>query len=301
MIKYGHMNNWDDRRYFLEVARSGSLRKASERLNVSRSTVQRRILALEKGLGVRLFERLPSGYFTTQAGEVMLTATTRMEEEALTADRMLAGTDARLSGTIRVAVPGAVLANPMIREFAAFTNTHPYVHLELLTAYRPADLARREADVALRITNDPPEDLIGRRILKVARACYVAKQYLPKTTGPNKAEPRWINPNDKSLAEHWTQASDHHGLTTGMVIDDPVATREAVIAGLGIAVLPCFMADGFDDLYRMPPGKLILEQDLWILTHKDLRGSARIRVFMQFMASAFLRHRALYEGTALSN
>lgn len=286
--KYGHMTNWDDQRFFLEVARTSSLRRAAERLGTSRSTVQRRITALEHDLGVRLFERLPEGYFTTAAGEELQESAARVEAEVKSAERRLAGQDARLSGTIRVAMSGPIATYLLMPDLAAFRARHPEIRLDLLTTYDMPDLNRHEADVALRVSNNPPEALIGRRVLKVARAVYGAE---------GSAQPTgWIAWSNEALGAPWIEDANHPDLPVSSVITDPYATVEAVRAGLGLSVLPCFIGDTEAGLARRPPGNIRFATDLWVLTHRDLRNTARIRAFTEFIAAALTKKRPLIEG-----
>ncbi len=291
------MSNWDDRRFFLAVAREASVRKASNTLGVSRSTVLRRITALESELGVRLFERLPNGYFMTSAGEEMLVSARRIEDEALATDRRLAGRDERLSGTIRITLPGVLATHLLMPEIVAFGKSHPDIKLEVTSTYLAANLAKREADVAIRMSNDPPQDLVGRRIAEVAKAAYVSAEFL-KNSGRDAGSPKpsWISWSSDPSAQQWIEDSGYPEVPIGAVIDDPTVALLAVKAGLGMAILPCFMADFEDGVDRMPPGRLQLRQDLWILTHQDLRKTARIRKFTNHMADAITRHRDLIEG-----
>ncbi len=290
------MDNWDDRRFFLAVAREGSINKAAKKLAVNRTTVLRRITAFEEKLGVRLFERLPNGYFTTAAGDEMKRAAEQVEAVINDADRRLAGRDTRLSGTIQVSISGALTTSVLMEDLAQFSRSHPDIRLEILNSFNMPDLARREADVAIRISNDPPEDLVGRRILKIARAAYVSRELLPGRDGKLKSSTGWIGWSLGPSSLQWVEDSDFPDLPVTAIITDPYATIEALRAGMGMSVLPCFMGDLEPDLYRMPPGRIMLMTDLWILTHKDLRNTARIRKFTTFIATALLRHRDLLEG-----
>lgn len=298
MAKYGHVSNWDDRRFFLAVARAASVRKAATKLGTSRSTVLRRIAALERDLGVRLFERMPNGYFVTPAGEELQGAVERMEAEADAADRRVAGRDGEPGGTVRVSLPGALATCVLMPEFAAFSRSHPNIRLEILATYDMPDMARREADVAIRISNDPPADLVGRRLLKVARASYVGAAYVSRAEAGETVPPlTWIGWSlDSSSSLQWIDDSDHPDVPVGSIITDPYATVAAVGAGMGMSILPCFMGDTAPGLYRMPPGNRHNEMCLWILTHEDLRNTARIRIVTGFLADALLRHRDLLEG-----
>ncbi|NOX82759.1 MAG: LysR family transcriptional regulator [Alphaproteobacteria bacterium] len=294
----GHMVSWDNRRIFLAVARAASLSKAADTLGLSRSTIMRRITALEEELGTRLFERLPEGYFTTEAGDEMLHSAERIETEANTVDRRISGRDAELTGKIRIAIPGVLATHLLMPDFTEFARANPNIKLEIAPNYEMVDLAKREADVAIRVSNNPPQDLIGRRILTMARAAYVNKDYLPHQQSGRKKAPAlsWIGWSDDPSSQQWMKETDFPDTPIGSIIEDPHATLNAIRAGLGMAVLPCFMGDATAGVYRMPPGSLVLQSDVWVLTHQDMRNTARIRKFTSFIADALLRHRALVEG-----
>ncbi len=245
-------------------------------------------------MGVRLFDRNPTGYLLTQAGEDLLRAATDMETLMLDASRRLAGQDDKVSGIIRVALSAPLVAGPLADDLTLFTQRHPDIRLELLTSYGMANLFRREADVAVRISNDPPDDLVGRRILTVARSCYAASRCIHE--GRLEASQKWIGWSTGSDAAHWYDETDYPNMEMGAIIDDPFATLEAVRAGMGAAILPCFMGDAAPGVSRIPPGKLLLKQDMWVLTHKDLRKTARVRIFTDFISKALLQRKDLYEG-----
>jgi len=289
------MTDWDDYRYFLAVTRATSVRKAASVLGVSHSTVLRRITGLEETLGVRLFERKPSGYFTTEAGDDLLRSVQRIEEEAITANRRVAGHDNQLCGKISVTMPCAFATHLLMPDLAAFRRTHPGIELEIIPTYSFADLAKREADVAIRVSNDPPEYLFGRRLVELAKAAYVCKDYLPDSKQEDSTPLSWIGWTDLPSSAQWMEESDFPDLPISAIINDSYASLEAVKAGVGMAILPCFMADTETSLYRMPPGTLI-RRSLWILTHEDMRNTARIRKFISYMADAILKHRDLLEG-----
>jgi DNA-binding transcriptional LysR family regulator len=284
------MDNWDDHRFFLALARSSSIKKTAEVLGVNRSTVLRRITAFEERMGVRLFERLPNGYFTTAAGDEMIASAQKMEELVNDMDRRVAGQDKQLSGTIRISLSGPLASYVLMPDFAVFSRLHPDIKLEVLTNYAMPDMERREADVAIRVSNDPPEDLIGRRIVKVARAIYVGANNT-ETTNLN-----WIRWSSSSSQQQRSATSPFIEPTTGIVISDPYATIKALEAGMGASILPCYMGDLEQGLVRLPLHNLQGKADLWILTHKDLRNTARIRKFTDFITKALASHRNLLEG-----
>jgi len=295
------MDSWDNRKVFLAVARLSSVSKAAKSLGVSRSTIMRRITALEKELGVRLFERLPEGYFTTDAGNEMFHSAERIETETISVDRLISGRDNELSGKIRIAIPGVLATHLLMPEFTEFAHAHPDIKLIIAPSYDMVNLTKGEADIAIRVSNNPPQDLIGRRVLTMARAAYVNCDYLPQGSSSQastdiKSELNWIAWSDNPSSQQWMRETDFADTPIGSIIEDPHATLNAVHAGLGMAILPCFMGDAATGLYRMPPGSPVLQADIWVLTHQDLRNTARIRKFTSFITDALLRHRDLIEG-----
>lgn len=287
--------NWDNLRFFLAVARAGSIRKAAQDLHVTHSTVSRRIDAFERDLDARLFERLPTGYLLTTAGEAVQASAERIEGEVDQVARRVMGQDARLSGRLKVALPDALAQGLLMTALVRFSEIHPQIELELLISTRMADLSRREADVAVRLSNDPPASLVGRRLLRSARANYAAPAYLAR----HQADPhmmRWIGWADTVPAPQWVRESDLPHLTIQNRVADPMVQQVAARSGMGVAMLPCFLGDPDPELVRVPPAEATPDRDIWLLTHEDLRHTARVRRLMAHLAEAILGERALLEG-----
>jgi len=289
--------DWDDIRYFLAVARKGSIRAASLTLDVNQSTVSRRIGAFEKRLGVRLFEKLPTGYVLTDSGEDILGTATRIEDEVAVLDRQLYRQETDLSGSLRVTLPTPLAKHLLLPDLALFGQQYPNIKLEMSASDEEFNLSKREADVAIRVTDQPPEYLIGRNLLRFAKAVYASTDYISRhQISYDSSELHWIGWDDPVHDPQWIkdspypQAIAHHG------INDVNIQLEAAKAGMGLAILPCFMADPLPQLQRLPPATPQPSKDVWILTHQDLRGTAKIRAFINFMGEAFERHRDLLEG-----
>ncbi|MGV6848401.1 MAG: LysR family transcriptional regulator [Marinibacterium sp.] len=280
------MKSWDDQRYALAIARAGSVTGAARDLGVNRSTVLRRLDAFEAALGVRLFDRRPQGYFATPAGESLVAIAARMEDLTHEIDRRIAGQDTGLRGPIRVAMTPALATYVLMPDLARFARDNPDIRLDLLTSYVLSDLDRREADVALRIANDPPEDLVGRRVARVAHAVYAGREHCGD--GPPRAWVTW--------SPHWQPPADRAGLPVRAVVTDPAVTVRALQEGMGMSVLPCFIGDAEPGLARVEGITAGRSADLWILTHRDLRGSARIRIFMDYIADCLVRARPTLEA-----
>jgi DNA-binding transcriptional LysR family regulator len=292
--------DWDNLRIFLALANEGSVRSAGAVLGISHSTVARRIDAFEDQLGVRLFDRTPGGYAPTAAGEEMLGAAARIEEDVNTLERKILGQDTRLAGEIRITLPDAIVSELLMPDLATFTRNYPDIDLEIILSYRQLDLSRREADIAIRFLpteTQPPEHLVGRRLVVSRSTAYAEKGYLATvdiSTDPTEA--RWLGWDDRVRSPKWVRDSDQPHLPARGRFYDTQLQLQAAKQGLGLAMLPCFVGDREADLVRVPPGNLQSYRDVWILSHPDLRETARLRVFREFIIKAILKHRSLIEG-----
>lgn len=292
-----HLMDWDDLRFFLAVARTGSLRGAAKELGVNHSTVSRRIGAFEDRLGARLFERLPTGYLTTPAGENMLESVQSIEQSVAAIDRRVAGQDSRPGGLLRITIPPHLSLKLLLPDLAAFGEIHPEIKLELDISYGMADLAMREADVAIRMTNNPPQNLVGRRLVRSAKAIYASEAYLARHDPiGDPGSLTWIGWGDTVRYPRWVRESDFPQASVNHRVNDAIGQAEAAKAGMGMSMMPCHLGDLEPTLRRLPPGEAMPAYDLWILTHEDLRRTARVRAFLDFMSSAILAHRDLLEG-----
>ncbi|MCP4908833.1 MAG: LysR family transcriptional regulator [bacterium] len=277
---------WDDLRYFLAVADSGSFNQAALVLGVSYSTVTRRVNALEDRIGVRLFDRNRGGHDLTAAAEEMANVARRMDGEIRSLARQLSGRDQRMSGRIRVAI-AEMLALTYMQDLAAFRHEYPEIEVDLVAASEHADLACLEVDIALRAGNHPPDELVGRRLEMLPVAIYASEEYLARRPADLElAAHTWISPNGgfTQLASHaWMlkHAQDAH---VAMRVHSGTTLLAAVREGIGIAHLFCAMGDAQPELRQIRPPEPELETALWILTHDDLRTTPRIRAFLDFMA-----------------
>ncbi len=290
---------WDDFRTVLAVCREGTLSGAARLLKVNHSTVFRRVNALEDKLGVRLFERLPEGYAMTEAGESVREAGERIEDEVLGLSRKLIGRDLGLHGTLRVTAPDAFAIKLLTPIMVQFSQHYPDIRLELSMANNYLDLTRREADVAIRATTTPPEAAIGRRLCALVTTVYGATSYLEKQQ-PDQAMERhsWLMPDD-ALAQlpfaNWLRKR-FPAATVVYRSNSLLGLFEAGKRGMGVVPLPCFLGDPEAGLQRLmdPPDELASE--LWLLTHPDLRRTARVRAFMDFLMQSIDSERKLIEG-----
>jgi DNA-binding transcriptional LysR family regulator len=296
--------DWNDLRSFLAIARQGGLQGAARMLGVNHSTVFRRLNALEARLGVRLFDRSARGYALTAAGEHMLASAERVEDEIIGLERRLLGGDVRLSGTLRVTTTDTLVHGVLGPHLQAFQAAYPAIELELITGNAFFDLSKREADVALRPSRHPGDAMVGRRLAEIAVALYGGRDYLAARGRPPSVaalDGHAVIIGDASLghlpATRWLAERTPAGATV-LRCNSWLSQFAAARAGLGLAALPCFLGDTAPELLRVLPPEPALAGELWLLTHPDLRRTARVRAFMETLARGLRREQALLEGRA---
>lgn len=278
--------NWDDLRVFLAVARTGSLSGAARSLGVNHSTVFRRIAGFEATLDVRLFERLPNGYALTLAGEETLGIVERIEADVATLDRTVTGQDLRLSGVVRITAIDMLAFWLLPDHLVRFHAAYPGIEIEMVVGNEALNLSRRETDIALRIGNTPPETLVGRRVGRLDFAIYGAPAYCAARPDTELSQHDWIGLDSAHapLARRFEQFLP--GVRPIIRSNSVACTIRLAKAGLGLAVLPCAIAGQKPGLIRIAEVPDTFGLDLWLLTHEDLRHTARIRAVLDFLATA---------------
>lgn len=285
--------DWDDLRYVLAVARAGSLSGAARELSVMHSTMLRRIDAIEEKLQVRLFERFRNGYVPTEAGAALQRVAEQCEPLVAEAERRIIGGDTRLTGSVRVTTSFMAAQYLLPHALAAFCATHPEIEVEVQAARERVDLSRRDADIAVRISAQVPDYLVGRKLGDIRFRVY-SRRDAPflriggKTPKLRPAEQLarelpWIcferDAHDR-IYDRWLHANVPASAV--VVRADSFATSLALLrTGMGVTLLPEFMASAVDGLVALSAPIEELQTPLWILTHPDLRNTARIRAFMQ--------------------
>jgi DNA-binding transcriptional LysR family regulator len=291
--------NWDDLRYVLAISRGGGLNAAARQLGVNTSSVFRRLGALEKQLEVRLFERMRTGYRLTPAGEAFAEAAGRIEQETASVERKIKGTDTRLEGHIRLNSSDVVVQYLLPEWLAEFRQKYPDLTMEIAVTADYVDLSKRDADVVIRATSSPPEHLVGRNTGPWGQAAYASKRYLDRV-GRNRplADYEWLQfegPMRRSPMAKWIDENVDEA-SVKLWFDAFTTLRSALDAGLGCSVLPCFTGDGDPQLEQLPGTHNLPNSSLWVLTHPDLRRSARIHAFMEFFATRLVATRAALIG-----
>lgn len=286
--------NWDDLRLLAGVGRTGSFSGAAEQVGLSHSSVSRRMRALEASLGVRLFAASENKLSLTAAGEELFLRAEAMADLADTGLRQVQGRDAALRGPIRFATVDATARN-LMPCLQRFSERHPEIELEILVGQSFASLTRSEADVLLRATNDPPDTYVGKCVAHHAfplLASHALAERYPRDA-PLDAYP-WViwggGMTDAWMAEHVPNAHVVCRANTALMME------EAVRAGIGVGHLAAFGAGRSDDFVQLRPPDASLDLGIWLLTHRDLRRSARVRSFIDFLAAELREQRDLIEG-----
>lgn len=286
--------DWDHLRIFLASVRTGSFRKAAERLAVNHGTVHRAISALETDLGTRLFDRTSSGLQLTQPGETLVAPAEEMETQANTITRKLTGLDMVPSGTIRLSLPPAFshgLLSDMLLEFA---EHYPEITVRAISTNRVSDLLRLEADISLRVATNVDDDVFGRKLIRFVQAVYASPDYLERHESlveKNGEGAHWITWGDN---HDWIAQSPFPKAKVRHVLPEVSMQIEAAAKGLGLIKVPAFAGDADPRILRVPSLPVLPGYNLWLLYHGDLRRVARIRAFVDFTTAYFDRNKHLF-------
>ncbi len=285
------MNDWDTLRYVLAIRRQGGLSAAARALGVNHATVSRQLDRAEAELGQKLFQRLASGLVATETGAQVADHAERVEAEMLALDLHLAAGDSE-AGEIAVTVPPLLVTDELAADFRDFKRQNPEIALKVLGDNRVLNLHRREADVAIRVSEAPAESLWGRK---------VAEQHSGVYYGTGFAEPAKDAPLPVIAFTAWqgelpSEITARYGkVETIATCDDMVAALALVRSGLGVTRMPCFLGDGLG--FRRLEGQALQPYPpIWLLTHPDLRKTPRIRRLMAFLADRFAARAGLYSG-----
>jgi DNA-binding transcriptional LysR family regulator len=296
------MIDWDDVRYFLAVARGGSVRAAAERLGVNHSTVLRRIAQLEERLGTHMFEKLPSGYRLTDAGEEVLEFAEQMEASSNQLETRVFGRDQSVRGLLRVTLASTLATHLLMPDFADFARLHPEVEIEILSRDEPVNLTNREADVAIRVVYEGsalPLNLHGVKGPELFGGVYMSRDLLAAWRAGTPDRIRWIVISRHGIPDlarkGEVRTSDVPFRTT-----DAGAQVVAVRQGLGMTTLSCFVGDADPLLVRVPGTDLHMQGTLWLLTHGEARKTKRVRLFTEFVSRRLAAHAPLLAGLSAS-
>lgn len=293
------MLDWDDLRTFLAIARTGTLSAAARQLHVSQPTMGRRLEALHARLGARLLERTPSGFRLTTAGERVMGAVERMEAEALAVERTVTGQDVRLEGNVRVTSIGSFGSRLLTPLFGTLRARHPGISVELAVDARSLSLARREADIAVRLARFEGHEIVSRRVSDVAFGLFASEAYLERHGTPDLAAGSpghlivTVQDDQVALPESaWLAEAGREGRVS-LRSNSRAVQLQAALAGLGLVCLPRILGDGVPGLARVPDAAHAPPlRELWIGLHRDTRHSPRIRAVFDHLAEGLRAARA---------
>ncbi len=289
------MMNWDDARFFLAVARCGTLRKAANQLQVDQATVGRRLTALENSLGSKLFIRTPKSFSLSPLGESMLADVMKMENAVQAIARKAAGGDESLCGNVRIATTDTLAEAFVIPALQDLRQRYPAITVTLLTALNIADISYHGADLAIRGARPDDDELIIKRLATIEMGLYASPHYLAQRGMPVKGEqlrghdllmfPRELVPR------HWNNFCGEalHEPNVVLQCNSQLLLRSATHSGLGIGLLSAFLADKDPELVRLFPESKDWV-DIWLVLHPDLQRAARVRAVVQALETSFSAH-----------
>jgi DNA-binding transcriptional LysR family regulator len=280
------MLSWDDFRYVKAIAEARSLAGAGARLRVNQSTVFRRLAQIEEHLGSRLFARGRAGYALTACGEQMVELAERMWADIIDFERRVKGDDPRPSGELRITTSDALLRHLLSAVFVAFRRAYPEITLNIVVSNQRFNLTKSDTDVAVRATYHNPEPLAGLRIARIAWAVFGAAAHAAESFDPARDSRRhdWIAFADAAAITRATKWLQEHADQGRIVykINTMVGLAEAAAADAGLALLPCYIGTVVPGLAQLSQPLPDLESELWLLTHPDVRNTARVRAFLDF-------------------
>ena len=291
------MVDWQDILFLMTLAESKSLSDAAEKLDVNRTTVSRRIESLERTFNTKLVERIGRNLVLTEAGREVVVSAEIMNGEVQSLKRRVSGKDEEIAGIIRLTTTQAI-ATLLSRRMAEFSAAHPQVLLEISATNAQEDLQLLEADIAVRLTKSPPEELVGRKLFDISTALYASEStnkklqkklpvtYISSSLGPE------ISKFARDILE-----SRQETLRIALRSNSMDLVKEMLRQGDCVALLPCYLAEGEAGLIQVKDTPNLPSTQMWLLYHPRARKLHRIQAFIQVIESALEEHRCLFEAT----
>jgi DNA-binding transcriptional LysR family regulator len=278
--------DWNDLRYVLMLSRASTLAAAARRLNVNQTTVARRLDAVQRALGARLFERVDGAFHPTKAGEAAIAHAARVEQDVADLERGVRNVDHEVAGSVRLTAVPVLINRLVVPALPELQARHSGLQLDLVADSRNASLTRREADVALRLARpEAGRSVLARRLGQLDYAVYGARDGSP-------SQLPWITYEEGSAhlpQARWIEMASRGEAMAPLSVNDAEALFQAVSAGLGKSLLPCFVADGATGLRRLSGAKPVLSREVWLLTHAELRRQARIVAVVDWLGDLVKR------------
>jgi len=288
--------DWEDVRYFVALARHGTLSASARALRVNHATVARRIASLETLIGRALFDRRAEGYVLTAEGKAVLEEASAMDEAAMS---ILRRRDARteLNGLVRLAA-GRVLAERfLIDRLRAFHERFPAIDLEVIGGSRVVSLAKREADVALRYGSPKDSELVARRVATISFGLYASPGYRDKLNAGQPPAFIGFDLESDFIAEAKWLARRFGDQRFSFRTNSQTTQAAAARAGYGVALLPRYLVATHEpDLVEVSLGGRLPERDVWLLVRRDLKDVPRVRAVTDYLVEVFQRDRRLLAG-----
>ncbi len=296
------MFNWDDIRFFLELARKGRLVAAAQRLHVDHTTVSRRIAQLEHAVDARLFDKSPQGYQLTEAGRRLMTYAEAMEAQSMSVYKDISGKDTQLTGTVRLATTEAVGSQVIAHNLIDFRKQHPGIELELIAETRRLSLSKREADIAIALSRPDSGRLIAWKLADYTLRLYGAPAYLdahpPINARDDLAGHAFIGYIDDLLQmpelRFWETLVKEPNLVFRS--SNVMAQYNACVDGVGLALLHSFMAESDTRIRPVLKGDVDVVRELWLVVHEDLRHVARVSAVCQYITDLMRASQPLLMG-----
>lgn len=289
-------DDWDNLKSVLFVVRHGSLSAAAKVMGVSYTTLSRRISAAEDSLGTLLFERRKDGFVPTETGLVAAKHAEEMEASEIGLRRFLDGQDTGLSGPLTITAPELLITHHLCHVLAEYRATYPDVDLTVRAGNAMLDLDRRDADLAIRISRDPGDDLVGRRLAAQHTAAFATPELVARMRDDPTAPVDWLGfefwkttPKD-TLPEYTNQR-------IAMRFNDMMAVVGAAKLGLGVARMPLFVGRAVPELELAPIMPPTPYMDIWALSHRDLKDSAKLQAFKRLLGAYFTRNAHVFVAT----
>ena len=291
--------DWDNIRIFLSVARAGQFSAAALQLRIDNGTVGRRINALEKSLGVRLFDRQTTGSVLTAAGDRLYKAAEEVEAQLLRAQGDLSQSDVELSGTVRIAAPDGFTTLFLCPRLGHLKAKYPSLTVQLVPMSRTFSLSKREADLAITIEKPEEGRLSVRKLIDYSLHFYAAKTYLAEHGSPQRLEDLQCHclvtyVHDLIFADQLNFMPELYGPTySRLECSTAVGQLEAVRGGAGIGILHDYVAHRDDQLQIVLPGA-VFERSYWIVTHLDMRELGRVRAMSEFILAEVKAQKSIF-------
>lgn len=283
---------WDNYRLILEIHRAGSIRAAAKVMRVDHSAISRRLTKLRQLMGDAIFEKRADGGDLTPAGQELLEAAEQMEIIGFTANRRSRAHITSEQHAIRLSMPPTI-GFLIMDDLKSFMARNPGIRLILNSTFGLVDLDRSEADIVIRGTDNPPDDLVGRSFFPYYLCLYGQTEYLRRTDPKDYS---WICRENNGERFEWMLNSAYPDAPIAITADDVVTRHNLAVRGFGITCGACYMSDPHPELKRLDGAEPFPAQNLWVLTHADLRDVPAIKTTMKFLADMLIKYRALIEG-----